>query len=83
MMLNDNDHKGIWHAIDWNVKVEAHRDNKSDEPSDEQLKKHFDKLLNLSNHAENGEEQPFIEELIHIPLTDDPLTLTTRQFHIG
>lgn len=84
-MLNNNDHKGIRHVIDWNSEVEAHGDKNSDELFKEQV----EKLLNPTDPAENRKELPCIMELVYIPLTYSyreeckPQWSTPRYFYIS
>mgnify|MGYP001551171155 CR=1 FL=1 len=66
-LLENNDSKTLWKAIDWNGCL---RDDKKEEmPTDDEFRDHFEALLNPSN----SQTIP-VPQSIYLPITDDPIT---------
>ena len=68
-LLENNDSKTIWKAIDWKGKIS---DENGNQPDSEQFKLHFEDLLNTDQ-----EDQPDIDlsDSPYMPVVDDPFTL--------
>ena len=69
-LVNNNDDKGIWKAINW--KGEISNNNETNRPSDEEFKTHFEQLLNPPGVAL---EADIDEQSVHtIPILDSSIT---------
>lgn len=69
-ILQTNDLKLIWKAIDWSGKVDIHENVK---PDDEQFKIHFENLLNQERLDDSNQ---LIDEFVPtIPVLDDAFTV--------
>lgn len=67
-LLEANDPKSIWKAIDWKGGM---NNSNVDRPNDEQFKVHFENLLNPECREEESVE---LESAPMIPVLDDPFT---------
>ena len=70
-LLNTNDSKVIWKAINWKGEVSRH-DNV--QPSDAEFKSHFEDLLNPEIQGEQVVADADLDDAPYIPLLDDPFT---------
>ena len=68
-MLENNDSKTIWNAIDWKGKIS---DDNSDQPDADQFKLHFEDLLNTDQEDQLDID---LSDSPYIPVVDDPFTL--------
>ena len=68
-LLESNNHKSVWQAINWNGYM--NQPDQNDTPSDEMFKEHFETLLNPRDSQQV--DQADIQVGTYIPLTDDPI----------
>ena len=70
-LVNSQDSRAIWKAIDWNGKLTT-EPNTQDSPSDAEFCKHYDKLMNPPVPSSEKEYVPDCHR--YIPILDDPFT---------
>lgn len=66
-LLESNDSKEIWKAIDWSGKIGGNVE--TDRPTDDTFKIHFETLLN----PDNAQLPEIVDSGIHMPITDEPI----------
>ena len=69
-LLEDDDTRALWKAIQWNGTI-ANNDP-TNTPSDEAFKEHFEKLLNPPQSTLPNDEQADTPP-VYLPVTDDPI----------
>ena len=69
-LLEDDDTRALWKAIQWNGTIASN--DPTNTPCDEAFKEHFEKLLNPPQRAQQNEEQPDTPP-VYLPVTDDPI----------
>jgi hypothetical protein len=62
----------LWKKINWKGSIVG--ENVADRPSDDAFKKHFEALLNPHETSVTREPLAQIPPLLHLPVTDDPIT---------
>mgnify|MGYP001545129845 CR=1 FL=1 len=67
-LIDSNDHKAIWQAINWRGSISGPQ---LDHPSDESFKAHFEQLLNSS--CASTPQSGIVNSNVYIPITDDPI----------
>ena len=70
-LLESNDSKTIWKAINWSGKVNT---NEHEQPEDEQFRAHLEQLLTEGRVSEETQQLEF-ESSPSIPVLDNPCTL--------
>ena len=70
-LLECNDSKVIWRAIDWKGQVS---EANVSQPHDDQFKTHFELLLNPGNITSHDENVIDLDDAPYIPILDDPFT---------
>ena len=75
-VLDSNESKVIWKAINWKGGV-----NETDvtQPSDLDFKTHFENLLNPPNDTQSTLDDSELENAPYIPLLDDPIALNEME----
>ena len=68
-LLQQNDSREIWKAINWKGDIAMH--DQGEAPSDHEFKTHFEDLLNPAEVEPLT--QPDLQGFPHIPVTDDPI----------
>ena len=72
-LLNNNDHKDIWRAINWKGELATHTDHSNMRPKDIDFKLHFEHLLNPSNLEPLDPD--LVTTNITVPVLDDPISV--------
>ena len=69
-LLNNDEPRALWKAIDWNGAVEG--TDAGDRPDDDEFRKHFELLLDPPN-AQRDLSLYAQATNVHLPITDDPI----------